>query len=467
MPLDLSPLSFFKISASVYSRLSWPHHGLDVACGIAIFFGGNAAVSTLALQPLYGHNGIWHGWYNAPGCHAIVWLLVRTLLQGPVSSYPERLSVSLGIDGKKGPKYIASKSGTVLQRTHHLAYVLNNSNWRGKLAAVGLRDSPTPMQLIIMDLNRVPTEDDPLLPRSSLHSSLPPRSSLDASLPIIASTTSIVACAICARVEDWLSFMMILLGMVSSGITSSIMCTAKITLERLKPADGVPPGDGMLLSDKRIVILRGKEEVVNAVTKAKLRLKLKGGGYTLLPCAFIALSQVTLQLIYMPSGSLTGQLMFLLSLLVSGGCNLYLSMKGNDVQSSALIPLLDIANVETYQTNSRTTAAVLACLALCWNSSTPPKQILKEIVPVEPTLWKILSESLLTNIQKKHDHFRLGVSGNLSDEEREFLNGLVAEFKLPGGSSNLSDGDRELLNQLVADAEAAYHRYYVDYVELK
>ncbi|KAG2748553.1 hypothetical protein P692DRAFT_20695770, partial [Suillus brevipes Sb2] len=122
---------------------------------------------------------------------------------------------------------------------------------------------------------------------------------------------SIAACAICASVEDWLSFNMILLGIVSSGITSFIICTGNITLERLKPADGVPPGDGMLLSDTRIVILRGNEEDVNAVTKGRLRLKLKGGGYTLLLCAFIALLQVTLQLVFMPFGSLPGQLMFL------------------------------------------------------------------------------------------------------------------------------------------------------------
>ncbi|KAG2366327.1 hypothetical protein BDR07DRAFT_1250759, partial [Suillus spraguei] len=123
--------------------------------------------------------------------------------------------------------------------------------------------------------------------------------------------TSIAACAICASVEDWLSLKMILLGMVSSGITSFIICTGNITLERLKPADGVPPGDGMLLSDDRIVILRGNEEDVNAVTKGKLRLKVKGGGYTLLLCVFIALLQVTLQLVFMPFGSLPGQFMFL------------------------------------------------------------------------------------------------------------------------------------------------------------
>ncbi|KAG2035566.1 hypothetical protein BDR03DRAFT_1061805 [Suillus americanus] len=420
MPLE-SLLSFLT-SASASSRLSWSHFNLDVTSGIAIFFGGQAAVSALALQPLYGC--IWHGWYNAPGCHAIVWELVRTLLQGSISSYSERLSLSLGLDGKKGPKYIASRSGTVMQHTRHLAYVLNNSNWRGKECkpvVVGDRKSPTPMQLMIVDFKKkVLTGDD----------TLPPRSSLYSSLPIIASVASIVACAICARVEDWLSFVMILLGMVSSGITSLIMCTGKITLERLKPAIGVPPGDGMLLSDNRIVILRGNEEDVNAVTKGKLRLKLKGGGYTLLPCAFIALLQVILQLVFMPFGSLPGQLMFLLSLLVSGGCNLYLSAKEDDVQSSALVALLNTPEVKMYEASSRASAAVLACLALCWESGTPPpKQILKEIVPIEPRPWKALSEFLEENIRKKStsEGFRYGFRYDLSDQERQLLTELVGD----------------------------------------
>lgn len=432
MPLE-SPLSFLT-SISASSRLSSSHFDLDVASGIAIFFGGKAAVSALALQPLYGR--IWHGWYNAPGCHAVVWELVRTLLQGSVSSYSERLSHSLGLDGKKGPKYIASRSGTVMQHTRHLAYVLINSNRRDKECkpvVVGQRFSPTPMQLMIVDFKKkVLTGNDTLPPRSSRHSSL----------PIIASAASIIACAICASVEDWLSFRMILLGMVSSGITSLIMCTGNITLERLKPADGVPPGDGMLLSDTRIVILRGNEEDVNAVTKGKLRLKLKGGGYTLLLCAFIALLQVTLQLVFMPFGSLTGQLMFLLSLLVSGGCNLYLSAKEDDVQSSALITLLNNPEVKTYQASSRASAAVLACLALCWESGTPPKQILQEIVPIKPRPWRAWSDFVVENIRKKSTHFVYGNNESTGDLD-------VREAKL--------------LLELVDDAHAAYDQYIKDH----
>ncbi|KAG1752155.1 hypothetical protein EDB19DRAFT_1672257 [Suillus lakei] len=419
--MSLESLLSFFVSAFPYSRLSWSHFDLGVASGIAIFFGGKAAGSALALQPLYGR--IWHGWYNTPGCHAIVWKLVRTWLQNSDSPYSERLSRSFGLDGKNGPKYIASQSGTIMQQTRHLAYVLMNSNWRGEEGdSVGRRVSPTPMQLMIVDL-KTGTGDGTLPPKNHRHSSL----------HIIATAASITACAVCARVGDRLSCMMILLGMVSSGTTSFIMRTGKITLERRKPADGVPPGDGMLLLDTRIIILKGKEEDVNAVTKEKLRLKPMGGRSTLLLCAFIASSQVTLQLVFMPFGSLPGQLMFLLSLLVSGATNLYLSANKDDMQSSALLTLLNDPEVKTYQANSRATAAVLACLALCWESGTPPNQILEDLVPINPGPWRAWSEFVTENIETQRTSFV---------------------------HSEVEQGT--LLADLVEDAVAAYDRYMKD-----
>ncbi|KAG1752153.1 hypothetical protein EDB19DRAFT_1672247 [Suillus lakei] len=283
------------------------------------------------------------------------------------------------------------------------------------------------MQLIIVDLKKG-TGDDALLQKNHLHSSL----------HIIPTAASIMACVICFRVRDWLSFTMILLGMVSSGTTSLIMRTGKITHKRGKrgkPADGVPPGDGMLLSDTRIIILRGEEGDVNAVTKGKLRLELKRG-YILL-CAFIASSQITLQLVIMPFGSLPGQLMFLLSLLVSGASNLYLSAKEDDVRSSALITLLDNPTVKTYRANSRAVAAALACLALYRKPNTPPDQVLEvfkdaNIVPVRhPEWWGKWFELVVGNI--KRDEWYM--------------------------SCNRGEG---LQAEIIEDAEAAHDRYMRD-----
>jgi hypothetical protein len=432
MPVDISPFNFIA-SHLTSSRLS-SHFDLDVASGVAIFIGGKSAVSALALRPLYGQP--WHGWYNAPGCHAIVWELVRTVFQSSTSyEYSERLAKSLGISGRKGPKYIASRSGTVMPHTCHLADMLVHCNWRGKErdTVVGQRRSPSPTKVTIIDFKKsVPTGDDTLRPRSSLNSSI----------PIIPTATSIAACAFCASIEDQLAFAMILLGMVCSGFASFILSTGKITLGgELKPARGVPPGDGMLVSGTHIVVLRGNEKDVNAVTKGKLRLKLKGGSYTLLFCAFLVSLQAALQLVIMPFASLPGQLMFLLSLLVSGVCNLYLSAKEDDVRSNALFTLLNTPEVKTYEARSRASAAVLACLALCWESRTPAKEILQELVPIKPRPWAAWSACLAENIQEQNVQFGYAnLKGKLHD-----------------------DGENMFLTDLIDDAHAAYEQYISDY----
>ncbi|OJA12262.1 hypothetical protein AZE42_04078 [Rhizopogon vesiculosus] len=438
MPFDTSPTINFITSLFAPLWLS-SYFDLDVASGIAIFIGGNSAVSALALRPLYGQ--LWHGWYNTPGCHAIVWELVKTVFQTSVSSeYSERLAASIGISGRKGPKYIASRSGTVMPQTCYLADMLVHSNWRGKECdpvVVGLRDSPSPTKVTIVDFKKsIPIGNDTLRPRSSCNSFI----------PIIPTATSIAACAFCASMEDWLAFTMILLGMVCSGIASFILSTGKLTLgeqPELKPARGVPPGDGMLLSDTHIVILRGNEKDVNAVTKGKLRLKLKGGSCTLLLCAFLVSLQVALQLIFMPSASLAGQLVFLLSLLVSGACNLYLSAKEDDIRSNALFTLLNTPEVKTYQAKSRASAAVLACLALCWESRAPAKEILQGLVPIKPRPWAVWSTCLAQNIEGRSMQF-------VYDSLNEMLH---------------DESENEFLIDLIDDAHAAYEQYIKDHCD--
>jgi hypothetical protein len=353
----------------------------------------------------------------------------------PSCNYSERLAISLGIHGKKGPKYIASRSGTVMSQTSHLADMLIHSNWRGKgrdPVVVGQRGSPSPTKVTIIDLKKIPTENDTLRPRSSRNSSI----------SIIPTITSIAACAFCASIDDWLASGMILLGMACSGLASFILSTGKITLGQLKPAKGVPPGDGMLLSDAHIVILRGDEENVNAVTKGKLDLKLKGGRCTLLFCASLVSLQVALQLVIMPFASLPGQSMFLLSFLVSGTCNLYLSAKEDDVRSNALFTLLNNPEVKTYEARSRASAAVLACLALCRESRVLPQDVLRELVPIKPRPWAAWSACLEKSIQEHSMQFMYG------PKSKETLQG---------------EGEENCLKDLIDDAQAAYDQYVKDH----
>ena len=323
--------------------------------------------------------------------------------------------------------------------TGHLADVLVNGNWEGKergTIVVGQRGSPSPTKVTIIDFKGVPKGDDTLRPGNSRNSSI-------TIIPTMISTvTSVAAYLFCAYyIEDRLASMMTLLGIICSGAVSVILGTGKITLQdaRLKPAKGDPPGDGMLLSDAHIVVLRGSEEDVNAVTKGKLRLNLEGRGYTLLLCAFIMTLQAAAQLVFMPFASVQGQFVFLLSLFISGACNLYLSAKEEDVRFNALISLLNTPEVKTYQARSRASASVLVCLALCWGSSTPPEDILRELVPLKPRPWEAWSACVTQNIRNKNRQFQYG------------------------GEDPSNKQEKECLMDLIDDAHAAYERYMVDH----
>jgi hypothetical protein len=74
---------------------------------------------------------------------------------------------------------------------------------------------------------------------------VPRLSKFDALLALIPIIVSIVTCVMCACVFDWYSFSVILVGILASGFASMI---GKLILESVKnPAQGSPPGDGILV----------------------------------------------------------------------------------------------------------------------------------------------------------------------------------------------------------------------------
>ncbi|KAG6373822.1 hypothetical protein JVT61DRAFT_5967 [Boletus reticuloceps] len=82
----------------------------------------------------------------------------------------------------------------------------------------------------------------------------------------------------CAMVADWFSCSMILLGIVSNGVACLVIGSGELSLDTVKkPAPGAPPGDGMLIGDDTVIVVRGAEKDVNAITKGKFVLTIGGG----------------------------------------------------------------------------------------------------------------------------------------------------------------------------------------------
>ncbi|KAI6009993.1 hypothetical protein BKA83DRAFT_633349, partial [Pisolithus microcarpus] len=125
-------------------------------------------------------------------------------------------------------------------------------------------------------------------------------------------TVSLLTCAICGSYGEWYAFSMILLGILSRGLTRIFISSGKLVFHHPKPADGSPPGDGILGCDHDLVLLKGDKNVVNAVTHGRFFFSFqpKHTCQMVKLCSFFLIAQAITQLICVPQSNLFGQLMF-------------------------------------------------------------------------------------------------------------------------------------------------------------
>ncbi|KIO02662.1 hypothetical protein M404DRAFT_91990, partial [Pisolithus tinctorius Marx 270] len=150
--------------------------------------------------------------------------------------------------GRKGPKFRAAHSGTVMEETSHpgALFVERCSEMQGVAidGRVTRRVGVTIAQLEHTPALEVSSKVDP----SCL--------SVFASIPILVSAST---CVMCAMVHDWYSFSTILLGMLVNGISCVVLGSGSFFFTHPGPAQGSPPGDGVLFAEREIVVLKGDE----------------------------------------------------------------------------------------------------------------------------------------------------------------------------------------------------------------
>ncbi|OBZ66308.1 hypothetical protein A0H81_13873 [Grifola frondosa] len=76
----------------------------------------------------------------------------------------------------------------------------------------------------------------------------------------------------CALVGDWWCFCCIVLGIVASGLSCFVIGSGRLQFSHPEPAQGAPRGDGMLILDQDVVLLRGEEGAVNSITRGRFAL---------------------------------------------------------------------------------------------------------------------------------------------------------------------------------------------------
>ncbi|KAG8219019.1 hypothetical protein J3R82DRAFT_4775 [Butyriboletus roseoflavus] len=415
------------------------------ASGVAGFFGGEEAISAMATVHLFKGRKLL-GWYNSPGSYTIAkrfgQLAASRFWDGLFPGPNETPAISFGLDGRLGPKYFATLSGTSMQ-TGHLGY-LTMQKAKDERDLIQIEGRTTaPSNVAFLDLKDV-----------KYHGKVPQRDVGNALLGFIPIQTSFLACIMCALVADWFAFAMILLGIISSGVACLVIGSGELSLDTVKtPAPGAPPGDGMLIGDNIVIVVKGAEKDVNAITKGKFLLKIDGAptynGVGL--CSLLLLVQFLLQLLLIPQGTLFGQIMFLASLGVSWVYNSYLSsLEKEKIQAEVLFEKLGKPDMRTFRLGTRTTMAVFACLLLCdgmesSSGNVNPGKILLDFIPNDTQVWQRWRKKVIQQMKERSSSDSLTCL-ELNQDDR----------------SHLEKSDLDLLTTLVEDARSAfkgYHRY--------
>lgn len=427
-------------------HLQIPFHGspfsLDSA-GVAGFFGGDETLSAMGTVHLY-RGRRWLGWYNSPGSYTVAKRYGQLansrfwdgLFPGPNSEPAE----TFGLDGKAGPRYVASLSGTDMT-TGHLGYLTIQTSKEVKdMAVQGKASTETlPASVTVIRVGEVMDMDE--VGMMSTHHALL------ATIPI---TISVMTCFSCAIFDDWYAFSLILLGIVSSGITCFVIGTARLHLRGPKTVTpGVPPGDGLLLTPRDVVVLIGSEKDVNVITKGQFSLTMHGKPEyrNVGLCSLLLLAQFLLQLLLIPQATLFGQMMFLASCAASWVYNSFLSsLESEKIQGDLLCKALQVEGraIQKYCLHNRRSQAVFACSILSDGNETnedfDAERMLSLFVPNKTRVWNL---------------WRKKVAAQLKSTCRDKKFHVTAEEK-----EGLCEEHCKLLKTFLDDAELAFKAYY-------
>lgn len=108
---------------------------IDLVGIAAAFLGGDEATSAMATVLFY-EGRKWARWYNTPGSFEIArqyGLLAKQVAAGATSKGSNSAFLAtLGLEGEPGGKYRALYSGTRMEETSHMAYLLEKECERRK-----------------------------------------------------------------------------------------------------------------------------------------------------------------------------------------------------------------------------------------------------------------------------------------------------------------------------------------------
>ncbi|KJA25367.1 hypothetical protein HYPSUDRAFT_37881 [Hypholoma sublateritium FD-334 SS-4] len=388
--------------------------------GVAGFFGGEeafAAMNSVHFTP----SRRWIGWYNSPGSYFVAkqygtlpnstfW---DGLFPGPELDPTELLQ----LNDKSGLPYIGVYSGIQLPAAGYLSYLLSlrvkpdltESAYFSKNVADmrldKLRKGVCVTVVELRDFDDLTWPTYPIVPKSHFKT-LPVYGALLVALTIL---FSLASASISVLYEDWFSFSMIALGVLSNGVASIILGAGVIILKFNDTPKGSPLDDGVLLDGDNIIILHGSTRVVNGILHSKYRLEYEQDPqYDKIGiCSIILLAQFLLQLFLIPQGELIGQIFFLATLAMSWICNGYFaSFNYDEIKTNTLFDLIGEPVVHyTLMFDKRSTA--VAYTMFYFRGLQEPKAPINGLFPNNMPVWYLWKEFICSSITFNHQPSRI------------------------------------------------------------
>lgn len=414
-----------KITAAM-TPLRSSHFQLD-SSGVAGFFGGEEAVTAMGTVHVYAGRK-WLGWYNSPGSYTVAkkygQLANSRFWRGFFPGVTVDPAVLFEFQGTGGPEFKALHSGTKLRNTGRTGFLFMRQC--EEMPAIRVDGRKThPMSVTIAEMKKIHlTDHRPTMLRGD--------GSWLAVFPI---TASLAGCALCGMYRDWYVFAMILLGIFTSGLSCYVIGGGTLTFSHPQPAKGCPPGDGILKADSGLVVLRGEEGAVNAVTRGRFSLWFASAPEhrAIGVCSMLLIVQFLAQLLLIPQGSLFGQIMFLSTLAVSWAYNSFLSsLDGESIQRHLLMnSVLENPRMRKYELQSWTAAVAFVLLA---SKPSKPRKLLNDLLDNDTHIWNKWKEVVMKMAEaEKFDERVLSdpmfLEGVNDQEERELLTNLYKDAK--------------------------------------
>lgn len=411
--------------------LKYVHFVLNSAA-VAGLLGGEEALASMAAVHVFGGKtwATWLVWYNSPGSYSMGIRFMR-LARSAAPAYEggkvqADLAALFEYNGWKGPKFTAVHSGTTMQDTGHIAALLKKECAElTRIAGVAEGRESQSVGVTIATLGRPP--------KTSAEVQSPiPYVTYFASIPV---SISVTTCVLSAVYSDWYAFAIILFGIIANGLASMVIGSGKFFFTHPEPAPGSPPGDGILNFDDGIVLLKGEEGAVNAVTRGRffLLFQSKDASLKLRICSILLIAQSLAMLILISQSSFFGQLMFVISLAFSWAYNLWVwTFDKEKIQREILKNLLGDPVFTKFILKTRTSMLVFVVLALKLRNAT---EIMKVFLVPSTAVWEKWKQIVIER---------------LSDGQR-------LDFEEPDWNCDgFSEDQKSLLKTLLEDAMVAY-----------